>query len=249
MRIVTTKGGLIIQGDLFGCDHDLIEACRGAALAVLDPPYGNIVSDYWDKLDDEDLARNLAVLFGDLSAVMLDGSHACLWGGFGSPGNRSFFRSILAIEGQTDWQMAALNTWRKKRAYGTKWRCLAAREEMARFVLGDIKKPRAFNIQFTEHKRGYKGFNKNHPAKSEYKRLTMVWDHASDMTQNKPHKCLKPEPLARTQIGMCTNEGDTVLDLFAGSGELSRVAREMGREFVAIENDPATFERLVEYLT
>jgi DNA modification methylase len=100
----------------------------------------------------------------------------------------------------------------------------------------------------TETKRGYAGFNSKHPAKSEFKRLTMVWDHASDMGQNKPHKCHKPEPLAKTQIEMCTNPGDLVLDLFAGSGQIAITARDLGRPFVSVERDPEVFDALVERL-
>tara|TARA_B100000949_G_scaffold228762_1_gene236754 strand:+ start:3207 stop:3983 length:777 start_codon:yes stop_codon:yes gene_type:complete len=243
--VVNVPGGVVIRADLFGASS-WITHCDRAALAVADPPYGRIVSEKWDQVDAFDLAELLGDLSSTLSLVMLPGAHFCLWGGFGAPGNRAFYCAILEIEARQAWQMAAHNTWRKKRAYGTAWRCLAAREEMARFVLGDIKKPRVFNVPLTDARRGYVGFNSKHPAKSDFKRLTMVWDHASDMGQNKPHKCHKPEPLARTQIEMCTDPGDLVLDLFAGSGQISITARALDRPFIAIENDPETFDALVE---
>lgn len=205
----------------------------GAALAIIDPPYGDIIGVKWDRMSDHYLSSNLTRLFWHLSQRMLPGSHAFLWGGFGVPGNRTLFRSILGIEDDTDWKMAAFNTWKKKRAYGTPWRCLCTREECPRFVLGDIKKPRVFNIQYRDELRGYAGFNPKHPAKDERKRMTMIWDHASDMGK-KPHPQHKPAPLVDTQILMCTNPGDLVLDLFTGSGEVAKRCAALGREVVSV---------------
>lgn len=217
--------------DVFAWDWQ--SAADGAALAIIDPPYGGIISAKWDDLPDVYLAQRLADLFRRLSTRMLEGSHAFLWGGFGVPGNRTLFRTILAIEETTDWRMAALNTWKKKRAYGTPWRCLCTREECPRFVLGDIKKPRVFNIQYQDELRGYAGFNPKHPARDERKRMTMIWDHASDMGK-KPHPQHKPAPLVDTQILMCTNPGELVLDLFTGSGEVARRCAALGREVVSV---------------
>ncbi len=180
---------------------------------------------------------------------MPDGSQVWLWGGIGKPGNRALYRTLLQVETATRWQCAEQITWKKKRAYGTQWRTLMTREECLRFVLGDPKKPLVYNVQYTDIERGYAGFNPKHPAKSKFKRQTCIWDHASDMGQNKPHQCHKPEPLARSQILTSTNPGDTVLDLFAGSGEVSLTARKLGRRFVAYENDPEQFDALVRRLS
>jgi DNA modification methylase len=177
------------------------------------------------------------------------GAQAWLWGGIGTPDNRTLYRTLLEIEDRSPWQCAEQITWKKKRGYGTTWRCLMTREECLRFVLGDARKPLIYNVQHTEEERGYAGFNPKYPARSKFKRLTCIWEHASDMGQNKPHECHKPEPLARTQILTSTNPGDTVLDLFAGSGEVSLTARKLGRRFVAYENDPAQFDALVRRLS
>ena len=111
-----------------------------------------------------------------------------MWGGIGVPGDRTLYRTLLRIEETTNWQMAEQITWRKKRAYGTNWRCLMNREECLRFVLCPegpyeeaIKHPYHYEPQYTDEVRGYSGFNSKHPARSEFKRLTMIWDHASDM--------------------------------------------------------------------
>lgn len=122
------------------------------------------------------------------------------------------------------------------------------REECLRFVLGDVKHPRVYNVQLTDKERGYAGFLAKYPAKSKFKRLTAIWDHASDMLQKKPHKCHKPWPLAHSQILSTTNSGETVLDLFAASGQVSISARDLGRKFVAYDADKIEFEKLVTRL-
>lgn len=248
MVIVPVRGGICIKADVFTADYGL--EIEDFALAIADPPYGKILSGVkWDQISANDLARKLQHLFWELETLALPGAHFWLWGGIGTPDNRALYQALMDIEAGTSWKCAEQITWRKKRGYGTQWRCLMNREECLRFVLGDIRKPRVYYPQLTTDLRGYAGFNKKHPAKSEYKRQTMVWDHASDMGQNKPHQCHKPRPLAVSQIAATTNSGDLVLDLFAGSAEVSLTARDMERRFVAIEFGDTEFDSMVARLS
>lgn len=243
---VEVRGGRVVLADIFAPDFypDAFDC------GIADPPYGDaIVKAKWDKIDARTLAANLQRLAGRLATVASDGAHFWMWGGIGKPNERALYRALIAIEDDGRWQCAEQITWRKKRGYGTDWRCLMTREECLRFVLGNAKKPRVYNVQFTDELRGYAGFNPEHPAKNDHKRLTAIWDHASDMGQNKPHECHKPAPLARSQILATTNPGDRVIELFAGSGEACLVAREIERPFVAYEGDPDEFEKLVARLS
>lgn len=243
-QIVKVPGGLVIQADL----NEWLKFPKFHC-AILDPDYGpGIIKASWSVETTLTLCAQLTSLALALQESAVPGAHFWLWGGIGIPHERVLYRTLLAIEAATKWQMAEQVTWRKKRGYGTNWRCLMNREECLRFVLGDVRKPYFYDPQFTDEVRGYAGFNAKHPAKSEFKRLTMVWDHASDMGQGKPHVCHKPHPLAQSQIKACTKRGDTVLDLFAGSGEVSLQARLLGRRFIAYENDPVTFKKLVKRL-
>jgi len=52
----------------------------------------------------------------------------------------------------------------------------------------------------------------------------------------------KPEELLRRIILACTNEGDTVLDPFVGSGTTSVVAKKMGRNSIGIEKEEKYIE-------
>lgn len=52
------------------------------------------------------------------------------------------------------------------------------------------------------------------------------------------HRAIFPEALARDHIISWSNEGDTVLDPFSGSGTTIKMARELGRKGIGIEVNP-----------
>jgi DNA modification methylase len=62
------------------------------------------------------------------------------------------------------------------------------------------------------------------------------------------HPAPFPEPLARDHILSWSNEGDTVLDPFSGSGTTIKMARLMGRRGVGIEVNPEYCEIAKERL-
>ncbi len=51
----------------------------------------------------------------------------------------------------------------------------------------------------------------------------------------------KPEGVLRRMVAASTKPGDWVLDLFAGSGTLGRVAADKGRRFVLVDSNPEAF--------
>jgi DNA modification methylase len=52
-----------------------------------------------------------------------------------------------------------------------------------------------------------------------------------------PHPARFPRPLPEFIIGLCTEEGDVVLDPFAGSNMTGYVAEKMGRQWIALEQN------------
>ncbi|MBN1280165.1 MAG: site-specific DNA-methyltransferase [Candidatus Thermoplasmatota archaeon] len=62
------------------------------------------------------------------------------------------------------------------------------------------------------------------------------------------HPTQKPERVVRHLLEIFSNEGDTILDCFAGSGTTSAVAKQIGRHSVSIENDPTYFEIMKQRL-
>lgn len=66
-----------------------------------------------------------------------------------------------------------------------------------------------------------------------------VWKINPEMSNtNRFHPGQFPESLARDHIASWSNEGDTVLDPFSGSGTTIKMAREMGRPGIGIEVNP-----------
>jgi site-specific DNA-methyltransferase (adenine-specific) len=60
------------------------------------------------------------------------------------------------------------------------------------------------------------------------------------------HPTVKPLPLIEKYVKICTNEGQTVLDPFMGSGTTGVAAVKLGRQFVGVELEPKYFDLACE---
>ena len=90
----------------------------------------------------------------------------------------------------------------------------------------------------TDRKEARKGMIVN-----EYKILTNIWDCSSVHKNEKTkHPAQFPEKLAQDHILSWSNEGDTVLDCFMGSGTTGKMAVLNNRCFIGIELDKGYFE-------
>jgi len=72
-----------------------------------------------------------------------------------------------------------------------------------------------------------------------------VWEYATGMfngDDKTKHEAPFPEAIARDHILSWSNEGDTVLDPFAGSGTTARKAKDLGRNWIAVEVNPGYCE-------
>jgi site-specific DNA-methyltransferase (adenine-specific) len=84
------------------------------------------------------------------------------------------------------------------------------------------------------------------PEKAEMGKLpTDVWWHTivSPMGKEKTgYPTQKPEGILRRIIQASSEEGDWVLDFFAGSGTTGAVASKLGRRFVTVDQNPESIE-------
>jgi len=115
-------------------------------------------------------------------------------------------------------------------------------------VKGKENKPRVFNIPLLEKVRGYEGYNKKYPAKSEFLRRTNVWSDITEIFKGKTHPAEKAARVCEIPIEVSSNKDEWVLDLFGGSGSAAVAARKLGRKFVIIEKDKGSYHKIVAKL-
>jgi site-specific DNA-methyltransferase (adenine-specific) len=220
------------------CDaFDLLDSLgpRSVDLFCIDPPYYGIVKDSWDnqwKDPDEYIEWLVELLQLALQKIASDGSLIC-FGGIGVHGVHPLFDVIHGAE-TVGWTYRNWITWKKRRAYGKSHDYLFTREEILWYSASPIREEVAFNIPLLDEKRGYAGWNKDYPAKSEYKRVSNVWDDIPELF--KPERYTqKPIPLMERLIKTHSNKGDLVVDFFAGWGTTGVAALRNGRRFVGCE--------------
>jgi adenine-specific DNA-methyltransferase len=75
--------------------------------------------------------------------------------------------------------------------------------------------------------------------------LTDVWDDINfyDRSEKKFHSTQKPVPLMERLVKCSTDEGDTVLDIFSGSGSTAIACKLHKRKFVGCEIDEGYYEK------
>lgn len=241
MRIYQHSDGYVVHGS---CTDPEIQAFAREEIGqfsaiIADPPYGRIVSDEWDQVSDPDdvFVESMLAWVNDWKTLLCDGGAFYVWGGVGKPGFRPFFKFLHSAETMGRFELSNLITWSKRRAYGTQYNYLFTREELAYFVKGKANKPAIFNVPLLDVKRGYSGYNKKYPAKSEYKRRTNVWTDITEIMRNKLHVAQKPNKLHEIVLNVSTNVQDWVCDPFCGSGVTAVAARNTNRRFFVIDSD------------
>jgi site-specific DNA-methyltransferase (adenine-specific) len=84
-------------------------------------------------------------------------------------------------------------------------------------------------------------------TKEEWREYTKtVWQIAN--VSDRDHPAVFPEEIPRRLIKMFSFVGETVLDPFAGTGTTARVAVELGRNAICVEQNPLYAERMVANL-
>lgn len=253
MRVEDVGPGYAVCAD--STKHDtvsrVLEITGPVPLVIADPPYGNVLPDYWDTtLEPDTRFAQWMVYWTQLwQRSLLPNGAFYVWGGIGTPTFRPFFRYLVRVEEETPLRLANLITWKKRRAYGVTHNYLFTREECAYLINGpDVKKPRCFNIPLLEEKRGYSGFKARYPAKSEFYRRTNVWTDVTEVMQGKVHVAQKAKRVIEVPIEVHTQSGEWVIDPFAGSGTTGLAAMRLGRRFVVIEKDEQIFETMLDRL-
>lgn len=214
---------------------DFLKTSNGRAdLIVTSPPYA--IGKSYDESVDLDAAID------HMDAHMTNG--VICW----QVGNRienGFVNPIDIITHESflkrDWKLLNRIVWTFGHGLHCKNRFSGRYETVMVYTKGDHK----FNLDPVRVPQKYPG--KKHfkgPKKGQLsgnplgKNPGDVWD-IPNVKNNHPektaHPCQFPEELARRLILAFSDEGDTVMDPFMGSGTVGAVAKELGRNFVGIE--------------
>ena len=211
-------------------------------LVLTDPPYNGITDDAWDNQwsSDKDFADWLSAILLSLLPKITPTGSLVFFGGMGKHGSHPLFRVVTALE-DGGYTFRNWVTWRKRRAYGKSHDYLYVREEILWFSKSPERTDVTFNKPYTDQLRGYAGFDKDHPAHSEYKRVGNVWTDIDPVVDDIPElfrpqrSCQKPEALMDRLVKTHSDEGNLVCDLFAGWGSTGISAVSLGRSFVGCE--------------
>lgn len=211
-------------------------------LVLTDPPYYGIVDEAWDNqwANEREYVDWLVKVFLDALPKLTPTGSLVFFSGLGIHGSHPLFDVVKGLEvgGYTfrNWV-----TWRKRKAFGKSHDYLYTREELLWFSKSSDRTAVIFNKPYTDEKRGYAGWDPDHPALSEYKRVGNVWTDIDPVIDDCPELmrpkryCQKPEKLMDRLVTTHSNVGDIVVDLFSGWGSTGVSAVSLGRQFRGCE--------------
>jgi site-specific DNA-methyltransferase (adenine-specific) len=160
------------------------------------------------------------------------------------------WRSSRSIEtiGEKYFQIRNRITWERDKGRGAKYNWKNNSEDIWFFTISDDY---TFNVDAVKTKKPViapykdagvpKDWQEVNGEKFRYTHPSNIWSDITvpfwSMSENTFHPTQKPEKLIAKIILASTNEGDNVLDLFAGSGTVASVCKKLGRNCVSIEAD------------
>lgn len=216
-------------------------------LIIADPPYnfGRDFGNDSDKRSEADYEKWAYEWVGRIPNILTkQGSvYICTdWG------HSSLYQSALEKVG-----LSILNriTWKREKGRGAAknwkqnmediWFAVADKKEYT-FNLAEVKVKKQVIAPYRENGKP-KDWYVTSEGKSE--RLTHpsnIWTDLTvpfwSMPENTDHPTQKPEALVERIILASSNKGESILDLFSGSGTTSVVAKRLEREFIGIEMNP-----------
>lgn len=208
---------------------------QSVSLLVTDPPYGNILGEHWDRKwrTPKEYSDWFLSLLKAFWPTFTPNASILFFGGIGRPSERMLLQTILDIEDKTNLQFRDWIVWKKRKAYGMPDRYLFQREELLWYSVSDEY---CFNVPYLNEKRDFHGWNKDYPAKSEYKRVGNVWVDIGDLLKTR-RAAEKPVTLLERIVLTHSNEGDLVVDPFCGCGASAVAAMKHNRRFLGCDLD------------
>jgi site-specific DNA-methyltransferase (adenine-specific) len=216
-------------------------------LTVTSPPYDNLRTYNGYSFDFEGIAKELYRVTKDGGVVVWVVGDATV---NGSETGTSFKQALYFKD--IGFNLHDTMIWEKTGRLPTQDRYYAIFEYMFVFSKG---KPKAMNF-ICDHKTTAGGrvqkkdsvINKGNNVKgdgffirNEFARRPNIWKINIGVNKT-THPAIFPESLANDHIISWSNEGDTVLDCFLGSGTTGKIATKLNRSFIGIEISKEYFE-------
>lgn len=217
-------------------------------LIIADPPYFGVVDAEWDQWDDlETYLDWCKVWIKESQRILKESGNFYIWGGVGEKSD-----SIIHIKLLTDNYLYFKDwiTWKKQRGMGMRKGWLYTREEILWYVKNNKKFIWNRDYQYSDEKRTFTATYKDpermkkykESVKSDYKRITNVWDdiRETNISWNKKeiktkHPTPKPEKAIQRMILPHISKDSLVLDLFSGTGTTSKVCKVLNIRSIAVE--------------
>jgi len=246
----------LMQGDCLELMHRIPDG--SVDLTVTSPPYDNMRTyngnnDQWDEHVWKDAIRDLYRVTKNGGVVVWVVGDATIKG---SETGTSFKQALWAMECGFNletmiWEKTGSGCLGSSSYYGQNF------EYVFLFVKG--KPMRGELIEDRENKVksgsvkvngeiGNDGKGKSRVIQRKpFGKRNNIWRF--DTQKNSDHPAPFPEKLAHDHIISWSNEGDTVLDPFMGSGTTGVACQNMNREFIGIELDPEYFKIAQDRIT
>lgn len=200
-------------------------------LVIADPPYYKIVKEDWDnQWNDEDQYIQWCLQWTNESfRILKDGGLLYVWGAIGKHNEHPFLKYLLEVENKTNFQFLNFITMRNFRVFGNSKHFPFGRQELLVFSKG---KHNTYNKQYSD----FEGTNRF----GDPKLITNIWLDCKDVSlfnKQDAHPTEKPELSSERIILSSSNENDTVVVPFSGSGVDSVMCKKNNRMYVGFETD------------
>lgn len=213
-------------------------------LIIIDPPYFNVCKENWDKFSDEALYLNWCYKWTDeLFRVLKDGGAFYCFGGIGSKNGFIFWDYVKEVSKKYTDTFCSYINWRRFRPKGYRGKhnnwgdC---REDIVYMCKGE---PKTFNKQYMNEAGLSSTSQKRFKETGIGLSCGNIWIDIPEaqldggLNRTLDHPSQKPIKLIERIIKASSNEGEIVLDCFAGSGTTGMAAKSLNRQFILFERE------------
>lgn len=232
-----------IIGDCFSILPNLPQ--KIVDLLIVDPPYNlnkKYGTNYFRKIDNSEYENFTRTWINKIIHTLKDSASiyiCCDWKTSLIIGK--VLSDFFIIQNRITWQRekgrGALSNW--KNSMEDIW--FATLSKNYTFNVNNVKQRRKVIAPYREDGKP-KDWNETENGNFRDTYPSNFWDDISipywSMPENTDHPTQKPEKLFAKLILASSNQGDLVLDPFAGVGTASVVAKKLGRHFIGIEKEP-----------